>query len=49
VIYPGKLAKGDSFRFGSIGRVFPKDCEMLVAATKIACERMNVPLPVTYD
>eukprot|EP00927_Polykrikos_kofoidii_P047316 TRINITY_DN4141_c0_g1_i2.p1 TRINITY_DN4141_c0_g1~~TRINITY_DN4141_c0_g1_i2.p1 ORF type:complete len:417 (-),score=56.97 TRINITY_DN4141_c0_g1_i2:41-1291(-) len=46
VIYPGKLAQGDSFRFGSIGRVFPHDCELLVAATREACKRMNVPLPL---
>lgn len=46
VIYPGKMSKGDSFRVGIIGRLFPKDCEQLTLAVKAACERMNVPVPI---
>eukprot|EP00933_Yihiella_yeosuensis_P005039 TRINITY_DN109455_c0_g1_i1.p1 TRINITY_DN109455_c0_g1~~TRINITY_DN109455_c0_g1_i1.p1 ORF type:complete len:413 (+),score=81.93 TRINITY_DN109455_c0_g1_i1:76-1314(+) len=46
VIYPGKIAGGSSFRIGIIGRLFPKDVEMLGAAIKVACEKMNVPLPL---
>lgn len=46
VIYPGKTAEGDSFRFGTIGRLFPRDCEMLIAAVRVACERMGVSLPL---
>merc|ERR1711957_980007 len=46
VIYPGKLAKGESFRFGTIGRLFPEDCKMLMSGVRIACAEMNVPLPV---
>lgn len=30
VIYPGKITKGDTFRIGNIGEVFPSDMEKLV-------------------
>merc|ERR1719310_439182 len=46
VIYPGKTAEGDSFRFGTIGRLFPHDCELLVAAVRAACDQMGVQLPL---
>lgn len=46
VIYPGKLAQGDSFRFGTIGRLFPRDCELLLAGVRVACEKMGVALPL---
>lgn len=46
VIYPGKLSKYDSFRIGIIGRLFPKDCEMLCLAVEKACAQMKVPLPM---
>jgi 2-aminoethylphosphonate-pyruvate transaminase len=47
VIYPGKTAqKGESFRFGTIGRVFPTDCELLMSGVAMACRRMDVPVPV---
>jgi len=49
VIYPGKLAKGASFRFGTIGRIFPRDCELLCAAVQVTCEEMGVPLPLSKD
>jgi 2-aminoethylphosphonate-pyruvate transaminase len=32
IIYPGKLTKGDTFRIGNIGRLFPEDIEQLVFA-----------------
>lgn len=48
VIYPGKTAEGDSFRFGTIGRLFPHDCEMLLAAVRVACGRMGVSLPLKW-
>jgi 2-aminoethylphosphonate-pyruvate transaminase len=46
VIYPGKLAAGASFRFGTIGRLFPKDFEQLTAAVRAACADMEVALPL---
>jgi 2-aminoethylphosphonate-pyruvate transaminase len=46
VIYPGKLAAGASFRFGTIGRLFPRDFEQLIAAVRAACGEMGVALPV---
>merc|ERR1719272_1749904 len=46
VIYPGKLAQGESFRFGTIGRLFPRDCRRLMAAVCEACAKMRVSLPV---
>eukprot|EP00928_Gymnodinium_smaydae_P025978 TRINITY_DN20536_c0_g1_i3.p1 TRINITY_DN20536_c0_g1~~TRINITY_DN20536_c0_g1_i3.p1 ORF type:complete len:415 (-),score=104.15 TRINITY_DN20536_c0_g1_i3:269-1513(-) len=46
VIYPGKTAAGDSFRFGTIGRIFPHDCELLLAAVKSSCAKMGVSLPL---
>ena len=30
VIYPGKITKGDTFRIGNIGEVYPHDMEKLV-------------------
>ena len=32
IIYPGKLTQLDTFRIGTIGRLFPADLEQLVAA-----------------
>src|SRR5262249_53420631 len=32
IIYPGKLTRGDTFRIGNIGRLFPEDIEQLVLA-----------------
>ena len=32
IIYPGKLTQVDTFRIGTIGRLFPSDIEQLVAA-----------------
>jgi 2-aminoethylphosphonate-pyruvate transaminase len=32
IIYPGKLTQADTFRVGTIGRIFPSDMEQLVGA-----------------
>lgn len=34
VIYPGKITKGDSFRIGNIGEVYPEDMQKLVTAIR---------------
>jgi 2-aminoethylphosphonate-pyruvate transaminase len=34
VIYPGKVSDADCFRIGSIGRLYPKDVEALLAAVE---------------
>merc|ERR1711953_858460 len=49
VIYPGKLAKADSFRLGSIGRIYPEDCENLMCVMREAFERMNIKLPLESE
>jgi 2-aminoethylphosphonate-pyruvate transaminase len=46
VIYPGKTAEAESFRFGTIGRLFASDCEMLLSQVRLACAKMNVSLPL---
>eukprot|EP00392_Amoebophrya_sp_AT5.2_P011086 g11161.t1 len=42
VIYPGKLAKADSFRIGSIGKIYPEDCENFVLVLKDAFAKMGI-------
>lgn len=49
VIYPGKLSKADSFRLGTIGKVYPHDCEILILLLEDAFKQMGVPLPLTGD
>jgi len=34
LIYPGKLTKLETFRLGSIGELYPKDCEHLMLEIK---------------
>jgi 2-aminoethylphosphonate-pyruvate transaminase len=34
IIYPGKLTQVDTFRIGTIGRLFPSDLEQLVGAVE---------------
>ena len=34
VIYPGKVSEADTFRIGTIGNVFPRDVERLLAAIR---------------
>ena len=42
VIYPGKLSKVDCFRIGTIGRIFPRDVQQLVAAVAATVREMGV-------
>jgi 2-aminoethylphosphonate-pyruvate transaminase len=46
IIYPGKLTQQDTFRIGSIGRVFPSDLEQLVQAIGAVLEEMSCAVPV---
>ena len=46
VIYPGKTTKAESFRLGSIGRLFPEDVDALVAAFADVLRQAGVRLPV---
>jgi 2-aminoethylphosphonate-pyruvate transaminase len=46
IIYPGKLTQVDTFRIGSIGRVFPSDLEQLVQATGAVLAEMECTVPV---
>ena len=46
MIYPGKTTKAESFRLGSIGRLFPSDMEALVAALRDVLREAGVKLPV---
>jgi 2-aminoethylphosphonate-pyruvate transaminase len=39
IIYPGKLTKTDTFRIGTIGRIFPNDLEQLVGAIAAVRQR----------
>ncbi len=36
LIYPGKISQADTFRIGTIGRIFPADIQSLVAAIGMA-------------
>ena len=42
IIYPGKLTQVDTFRIGSIGRLFPVDLEQLVGAVDAVLAEMNM-------
>jgi 2-aminoethylphosphonate-pyruvate transaminase len=41
IIYPGKLTDVDSFRIGTIGRIFAADLRQLVAAIREVLEEMG--------
>jgi 2-aminoethylphosphonate-pyruvate transaminase len=41
IIYPGKLTRADTFRIGTIGRIFPADMEQLVNAIGHVLEEMK--------
>lgn len=47
VIYPGKLAKAESFRIGTIGKVYPADVENLMLVLKEAFSQMGISLPLS--
>ncbi|HXY25941.1 MAG TPA: 2-aminoethylphosphonate--pyruvate transaminase [Candidatus Acidoferrum sp.] len=42
VIYPGKVSDADCFRIGTIGHIFPKDIEALVAAIGETLREMGI-------
>lgn len=44
VIYPGKVTRGDCFRIGTIGELYPEDVEELLAAIKAVSKDMGVKL-----
>lgn len=46
IIYPGKISRADTFRIGTIGRLFPADLEQLVAAIELVLRDMGVACPV---
>ena len=49
IIYPGKTAKVDSFRIGTIGQVYPSDMEDLCAMIKLAFEDQGIKTPIQYE
>jgi 2-aminoethylphosphonate-pyruvate transaminase len=46
IIYPGKLTQVDTFRIGTIGRLFPPDLEQLVGAIEAALRELGCDIPV---
>lgn len=46
VIYPGKVSDANCFRIGNIGRVFPEDIDMLLAAIQDVLKELGIGLPV---
>ncbi len=49
VIYPGKLTRAACFRIGTVGRLFPKDIEALLAAIREVLGEMGVESAVPAD
>ena len=47
IIYPGKLTQVDTFRIGTIGRLFPSDLEQLVYGIRAVLLDMGCKVPVT--
>jgi 2-aminoethylphosphonate-pyruvate transaminase len=47
IIYPGKLTQADTFRIGTIGRIFDSDIARLLGAVKESLQEMGVKLPVS--
>ena len=46
IIYPGKISQADTFRVGTIGRLFPAELEQLVGAVEAVLRDMGVACPV---
>jgi 2-aminoethylphosphonate-pyruvate transaminase len=44
LLYPGKISQADTFRIGSIGRLFEADMRAVVYAIGEAIEEMDVKL-----
>lgn len=47
IIYAGKLTSEPCFRIGTIGQLYPKDLEALIAHIRAVLNEMRVPLPAT--
>ena len=44
IIYPGKISRANTFRIGSIGRIFPSDIDALVSAIGRVLNEMGVKM-----
>ena len=44
IIYPGKISQANTFRIGSIGRIFPGDIAALLLAIESALREMEVKI-----
>mgnify|MGYP003576634942 CR=1 FL=1 len=44
IIYPGKLTQVNTFRIGTIGRIFESDIRGLLAAIRETLDEMGVPI-----
>ncbi|HKI72535.1 MAG TPA: 2-aminoethylphosphonate--pyruvate transaminase, partial [Verrucomicrobiae bacterium] len=44
IIYPGKISRVNTFRIGSIGRIFPSDIDALVSAIGSVLNEMGVKM-----
>jgi 2-aminoethylphosphonate-pyruvate transaminase len=44
VIYPGKVSDADCFRIGNIGRLFPNDIRILLAAIRETMQEMGIAI-----
>ncbi len=42
IIYPGKISQAETFRIGSIGRIFPGDIEALLSAIRSVLREMEI-------
>ena len=42
IIYPGKISRAETFRIGSIGRIFPEDMEALLGAIRVVLGDMGI-------
>jgi 2-aminoethylphosphonate-pyruvate transaminase len=46
IIYPGKLTQVDTFRIGTIGRLYPTDVERLLQAIQATLNILGCPIPL---
>lgn len=46
IIYPGKISQADTFRIGSIGRIFETDIHSLLAAVGRSLSELGLPVPL---
>ena len=49
IIYPGKLTQIDTFRIGTIGRLFPSELEQLVHAVRLVLLEMGCRVPLQRE